>query len=98
MGKATAPEVYKGKDGVTLKCMSDYTVKGGSGGTDVKFEKGKTYTMNPRSAAHMLRKVMAVRKPDATGKLRYVGDAAVFVDEKAEAEQAKAAPAAKADK
>lgn len=96
--KVVAPEAYKGKDAVDLKCMSEYVVKGGSGGVDVKYEKGKTYAFAPRSAAHMLRKMMAVRKPDAAGKLRYAGDAPVFVNEKAEAEQAKAAPAAKAAK
>jgi hypothetical protein len=86
------PEAYKGEDAVKLKCLKDYTVKAGSGanaGDDIEFAAGSTYSLSPRSAAHMMRKLYAVRE-DRGGRLVYVGDAPYFVDEKAAAEMAEA--------
>jgi hypothetical protein len=82
------PEAYKGDDAVSVKCLKDYTVKAGSGadaGDDVEFTAGTTYRLSPQSAAHMTRKVYALR---VDGK--YVGDAPYFVDEKAAREMAEA--------
>lgn len=87
------PEAYKGSDAVKIACMKDYTVKAGSGanaGDDVEYKAGTTYTVGPRSAAHLLRKVYAVRKDGV-----YQGDAPHFVDEKAAKEMAEAEAAAK---
>lgn len=106
----TKPETYKGADAVKVKCLREYTVKGGSGAgapPDVTYEEGKTYSMSPLSAAHMTRKtyrVFAEPKGDQA-RGQYIGDAPFFVDVKADAEQAEAeqdagdkAKAAKADK
>lgn len=88
------PETYKGDDAVRIKCLKDYTVRAGSGanaGEDTEFRAGATYSLSPRSAAHMQRKVYARR---INGK--YVGDAPYFVDEKAAKEMADAEAEAKA--
>lgn len=80
------PETYKGSDAVKIDCLKDYTVKAGSGagaGPDIEYEAGKTYSVAPRTAVHLLRKVYAVRKDG-----KYVGDAQHFADAKADAEQA----------
>jgi len=90
----TKPETYKGDDGVKIKCLKDYTVKAGSGnnaGDDVEFKAGVSYTVAPRSAAHLLRKVYALR---VDGK--YQGDAPHFSNEVADKEMADAE--AKAEK
>ncbi len=90
------PETYKGDDAVKIKCLRDYTVEAGTGqpeSDNIEFEKGKTYTLPPRSAAHMLRKVYATYdKPTRPDQKRgvYLGDAPFFVDETASKEMAEA--------
>lgn len=104
------PEEYKGKDAVKVECLRTYPVKDGTD-DPVTFEKGKTYSVSPRSQAHLLRQTYntyAQTEEDKRGgrRGRYTGVAPFFVDpvvvaelEAAEKkEKAAAAKAAKADK
>lgn len=87
---------YNGADAVKVKCVREYEVGVGDGEDPIVYKEGKTYSVEPRTAAHLLRQLYAVRKEDRMGKKRYVGDAPFFVDEEAEAAQAKADAKAKA--
>lgn len=104
---AKKPEVYKEKDAVKLRCERSYTTKTANEDDAVTYDKGKEYSVAPRSAQHLLRKMYRVFEEPKDGQRRgrYIGDAPHFVDvaaEKAEAEkkkkaEAEAAKAAKSD-
>ena len=80
------------KEEVELKCVHNYTPRDGSESPKT-YEAGKKYKFSRASAAHMLRKVVNVRKDGV-----YAGDAPCFIDEAAQANAAKAeAQAEKAD-
>lgn len=89
------PKAYTEKDAVKIACLKDYTVKAGSGknaGEDVTFEAGKTYSVAPRSAMHLMRKVYNVRNKEG----KYEGEGSHFVDEKAAKEMSEGEKARKA--
>ena len=85
------PEEYKEKDAVKLKCVHQYTVRNGLNPAtgenfdDTVLEAGKVYSVSPRSAVHLMRKLRAIYAPltaqdKKDGKKRgaYVGDAPHF--------------------
>lgn len=78
------PEDYKVKDAVKIRCLHEYKVKDGTD-DPVTYEKGKTYSVSPSSAAHLMRKSMATFEPltkedRAAGRKRgaYLGDVSQF--------------------
>lgn len=100
-GFTMKPEEYKEKDAVKVKCLRKYEVKDGTD-DPVTFEEGKSYSVSPRSQAHLLRQTYntyAQTEEDKRGgrRGRYTGVAPFFVDPVAVAEQEAAEKAAEAE-